>query len=152
MGLASAWALARRGHAVTVFEKNDRVGGLLRYGIPDFKLEKSHIDRRVAQMQAEGVTFRTSTLVGDWPKGSPVQNDALAKGQAVVAPKALLAEFDAETRFQLRAERGRDRQQRGLELLQQAGALEDFPPVQLSAGVFRWRYSAGNSELPDVAS
>jgi hypothetical protein len=45
---------------VTVFEKNDRVGGLLRYGIPDFKMEKSHIDRRVAQMEAEGVVFRTS--------------------------------------------------------------------------------------------
>ncbi|MBP9931397.1 MAG: NAD(P)-binding protein, partial [Rhodoferax sp.] len=53
-GLAAAQQLARVGHDVTVFEKNDRIGGLLRYGIPDFKLEKSHIDRRVAQMQAEG--------------------------------------------------------------------------------------------------
>ncbi|NDF04151.1 MAG: FAD-dependent oxidoreductase, partial [Betaproteobacteria bacterium] len=57
-GLAAAQQLARVGHEVTVFEKNDRVGGLLRYGIPDFKMEKSHIDRRVAQMEAEGVTFR----------------------------------------------------------------------------------------------
>ena len=58
-GMAAAQQLARAGHAVTVFEKNDRIGGLLRYGIPDFKMEKSHIDRRVEQMQAEGVTFRT---------------------------------------------------------------------------------------------
>ena len=67
-GLAAAQQLARAGHDVTVFEKNDRIGGLLRYGIPDFKMEKSHIDRRVAQMEAEGVTFRTGVLVGDWPR------------------------------------------------------------------------------------
>src|ERR1700760_1503191 len=53
-GLAVAQQLARAGHDVVVFEKNDRIGGLLRYGIPDFKMEKSHIDRRVAQMEAEG--------------------------------------------------------------------------------------------------
>ena len=58
-GLAAAQQLARAGHLVTVFEKNDRVGGLLRYGIPDFKMEKIHIDRRVAQMEAEGVVFKT---------------------------------------------------------------------------------------------
>ncbi|MGC8165413.1 FAD-dependent oxidoreductase, partial [Salmonella enterica] len=58
-GLAAAQQLARAGHDVTVFEKNDRVGGLLRYGIPDFKMEKSHIDLRVEQMKAEGVSFRT---------------------------------------------------------------------------------------------
>jgi glutamate synthase (NADPH/NADH) small chain len=67
-GLAAAQQLARAGHAVTVFEKSDRIGGLLRYGIPDFKMEKGLIDRRVEQMQAEGVTFRTSTLIGkDFP-------------------------------------------------------------------------------------
>ncbi len=64
-GLATAQQLCRAGHAVTVFEKNDRIGGLLRYGIPDFKLEKSHIDRRVEQMQAEGVHFRTGVFIGD---------------------------------------------------------------------------------------
>jgi glutamate synthase (NADPH/NADH) small chain len=69
-GLAAAQQLARAGHDVTVFEKNSRIGGLLRYGIPDFKMEKSHIDRRVEQMQAEGVVFRTGVLVGAWPKGS----------------------------------------------------------------------------------
>ncbi len=62
-GLAAAQQLARAGHAVTVFEKNDRIGGLLRYGIPDFKMEKSLIDRRIEQMQAEGVTFRPGVMV-----------------------------------------------------------------------------------------
>jgi glutamate synthase (NADPH/NADH) small chain len=73
-GMAAAQQLARAGHDVTVFEKNDRVGGLLRYGIPDFKMEKSHIDRRVAQMEAEGVVFRTGVLVGEMPKDSKVTN------------------------------------------------------------------------------
>ena len=63
-GLAAAQQLARKGHLVTVFEKADRIGGLLRYGIPDFKMEKHHIDRRMAQMAAEGVTFRTRCHVG----------------------------------------------------------------------------------------
>ncbi len=63
-GLACAQQLARTGHTVTVFEKSDRIGGLLRYGIPDFKMEKSLIDRRVAQMAAEGVVFRPRINVG----------------------------------------------------------------------------------------
>jgi len=63
-GLACAQQLARAGHSVTVFEKNDRVGGLLRYGIPDFKMEKHLINRRAVQMEAEGVQFRTSVEVG----------------------------------------------------------------------------------------
>jgi len=93
-GLAAAQQLARAGHAVTVFEKNSRLGGLLRYGIPDFKMEKTHIDRRIAQMQAEGVVFRTGVLVGAMPTvgpGAKVTNDA---GETVSA-QALLAEFDA---------------------------------------------------------
>jgi glutamate synthase (NADPH) small chain len=63
-GMACAQQLARAGHAVTVFEKSDRIGGLLRYGIPDFKMEKHLIDRRVKQMETEGVIFRTSFNVG----------------------------------------------------------------------------------------
>ncbi len=63
-GLACAQQLARAGHSVTVFEKADRPGGLLRYGIPDFKMEKHLINRRLVQMEAEGVTFRTGTEVG----------------------------------------------------------------------------------------
>jgi len=75
---------------VTVFEKNDRVGGLLRYGIPDFKMEKSHIDRRVEQMQAEGVTFRTGVLVGkDFPA------DIMNLAKETVSPEQLKKEFDA---------------------------------------------------------
>jgi glutamate synthase (NADPH/NADH) small chain len=63
-GMACAQQLARAGHAVTLFEKSDRIGGLLRYGIPDFKMEKHLIDRRLEQMAAEGVEFRPSTEIG----------------------------------------------------------------------------------------
>jgi glutamate synthase (NADPH/NADH) small chain len=86
-GLACAQQLARAGHSVTVFEKSNRIGGLLRYGIPDFKLEKSHIDRRLAQMEAEGVEFCPSTYVG---------NAADAEdGLTVRSPESLQEEFDA---------------------------------------------------------
>ena len=90
-GLAAAQQLARVGHDVTVFEKNDRVGGLLRYGIPDFKMEKSHIDLRVEQMQAEGVVFRTGVLVGDIAESTKVTNWATE----VITPAQLTAQFDA---------------------------------------------------------
>ena len=73
-GLAAAQQLARAGHEVTVFEKNDRIGGLLRYGIPDFKMEKHLIDRRIAQMQAEGVLFRPN-----WHIGKDIPASQLAK-------------------------------------------------------------------------
>jgi len=88
-GLACAQQLARAGHAVVVFEKNDRVGGLLRYGIPDFKLEKHLIDRRVDQLRAEGVEFRVNHVVGIAPLGA---GNAQARS---VDPAQLAAEFDA---------------------------------------------------------
>ncbi len=77
-GMAAAQQLARAGHAVVLFEKSDRIGGLLRYGIPDFKMEKHLIDRRMAQMAAEGVEFRTNQHVG-----------------VTLEASSLLADFDA---------------------------------------------------------
>jgi len=91
-GLACAQQLARAGHDVVVFEKNDRIGGLLRYGIPDFKMEKSHIDRRITQMESEGVEFRTSTCVGSLGKQIPGVNNL---SQNVVTHSELLSDFDA---------------------------------------------------------
>ncbi len=89
-GLAAAQQLARAGHTVTVFEKNDRIGGLMRYGIPGFKLEKTVLDRRLEQMKAEGVTFRTGVLIGkDFP--SVVGNDA----KEIISPAQLQKDFDA---------------------------------------------------------
>jgi glutamate synthase (NADPH/NADH) small chain len=76
---------------VTVFEKNDRVGGLLRYGIPDFKMDKSHIDRRMKQLEAEGVKVRTGVMVGELPKGSKVTNWA----KETISPEQLKKDFDA---------------------------------------------------------
>jgi len=90
-GMAAAQQLARAGHDVTLFEKNDRIGGLLRYGIPDFKMEKTHIDRRVEQMQKEGVTFRTGVLVGSWPKDSKVTNWS----KETISSEQLKKDFDA---------------------------------------------------------
>jgi glutamate synthase (NADPH) small chain len=93
-GMAAAQQLARVGHDVTLFEKNDRVGGLLRYGIPDFKMEKHHIDQRVAQMEQEGVSFRCGVMVGELPKDGPgakVTNWAKEK----ISPEQLKKDFDA---------------------------------------------------------
>jgi glutamate synthase (NADPH/NADH) small chain len=90
-GMAAAQLLARVGHDVTLFEKNDRIGGLLRYGIPDFKMEKSHIDRRAKQLAAEGVTIRTNVMVGELPKGSKVTNWA----KETITPAQLQKDFDA---------------------------------------------------------
>ncbi|HEX9180193.1 MAG TPA: glutamate synthase subunit beta [Burkholderiales bacterium] len=87
-GLACAQQLARAGHAVVVLEKADRIGGLLRYGIPDFKLDKGVIDRRLEQMQAEGVEFRVNQWVGMGPKSGN-------GGATVVDAKALFKEYDA---------------------------------------------------------
>jgi glutamate synthase (NADPH) small chain len=88
-GLACAQQLARAGHEAVVFEKNDRPGGLLRYGIPDFKLEKWLIDRRLAQMQAEGVVIRTNHMVGKAPVGAGNPDAVL------LDPATIVDEFDA---------------------------------------------------------
>jgi glutamate synthase (NADPH/NADH) small chain len=93
-GMAAAQQLARVGHDVTLLEKNDRVGGLLRYGIPDFKMEKSHIDRRMEQLVSEGVTVRTGVLVGEMPKAgaaSKVTNWA----KETISAEQLQNDFDA---------------------------------------------------------
>ena len=90
-GLAAAQQLARVGHAVTVFEKSDRLGGLLAYGIPDFKMEKTVVDRRVAQMEAEGVTFKTKVVVGSKELPPGISSDA----SEFVSADQLRQEFDA---------------------------------------------------------
>jgi glutamate synthase (NADPH/NADH) small chain len=90
-GLAAAQQLARAGHAVTVFEKNSRIGGLMRYGIPDFKLDKRLIDWRMAQLAAEGVEFRTNVFVGKEALDKSIANDA----QQTINPKDLQKKFDA---------------------------------------------------------
>jgi glutamate synthase (NADPH/NADH) small chain len=108
-GLACAQQLARAGHDVVVFEKSDRVGGLLRYGIPDFKMEKHLIDRRMAQMAAEGVSFRAGVDVG-----------------RDVAPAALLAEYDAVV-LAGGAEKPRDLPVPGRELAGVHYAMEFLP-------------------------
>jgi glutamate synthase (NADPH) small chain len=90
-GLACAQQLARAGHSVTMFEKSDRIGGLLRYGIPDFKMEKWLIDRRVDQMKAEGVVFRTEVEVGvDIEVAALIEEfDAMAMTGGAEAPRDL---------------------------------------------------------------
>jgi glutamate synthase (NADPH/NADH) small chain len=91
-GMSAAQQLARAGHQVVVFEKNSRIGGLMRYGIPDFKMEKHIIDRRIQQMESEGVEFRTKVFVGkEMPAISGVINDA----ETLVKPEQLQKEFDA---------------------------------------------------------
>ncbi|WP_193090183.1 glutamate synthase subunit beta [Advenella sp. FME57] len=87
-GLAAAQQLGRAGHSVTVFEKSNRIGGLMRYGIPDFKLDKSLIERRVSQMEAEGVEFQASTYVG-------AAGDATEDGLNVITTAELDKQFDA---------------------------------------------------------
>ena len=123
-GLACAQQLARAGHAVTVFEKNDRIGGLLRYGIPDFKLEKKVIDRRLGQMSAEGVKFRSGVCIGKSKPGAGIPNDA---SEHLPAGK-LLAEFDAIV-LSGGAEMPRDLQIPGRDLAGVHFAME-FLPLQ----------------------
>ncbi|MDR0588005.1 MAG: glutamate synthase subunit beta [Burkholderiales bacterium] len=90
-GLSCAQQLARAGHEVTVFEKRDKAGGLMRYGIPDFKLDKQLIDARVEQMKEEGVTFKTSVAIGSDALPAGVGSDA----EETLAAKEVLSAFDA---------------------------------------------------------
>ncbi len=121
-GLAAAQQLARAGHDVTVFEKNKRIGGLLRYGIPDFKMDKTHIDRRVEQMRAEGVTFRPGVLVATLPAGSRVLNEA----HETISAEELRAGFDAVV-LAGGAEQSRDLAVPGRELAGVHFAMEFLP-------------------------
>ncbi len=136
-GLACAQQLARAGHEVVVFEKNDRIGGLLRYGIPDFKMEKSHIDRRMEQMAAEGVAFRAGVYVGTTRPGKGVPDWATG----TIAPKKLLAEFQAVV-LAGGAEQPRDLPVPGRELDGVHYAME-FLPLQN-------KRVAGDAGVPDL--
>ena len=89
-GLACAQQLARAGHDVTVYEKSERPGGLLRFGIPGFKLEKDVVERRISQLEAEGVRFELSVVVGDRKFEAGVHNAAKRSVKA-----ADLGEYDA---------------------------------------------------------
>ncbi len=136
-GLACAQQLARVGHTVVVFEKNDRIGGLLRYGIPDFKMEKWLIDRRLDQMVAEGVEFRVNHAVGPAPVGA---GNAAA---TVVDPRQVLKEFDAVV-LSGGAEQGRDLPVPGRELRGIHFAM-DFLPLQN-------RRVAGDQSVPELSA
>ncbi|WP_035857029.1 glutamate synthase subunit beta [Cryptosporangium arvum] len=90
-GLAAAQQLTRAGHEVTVYERADKIGGLLRYGIPEFKMEKSHIDRRLAQMEAEGTKFVTGVTVGSDLPVSELDADAIVLATGSTVPRDLPA-------------------------------------------------------------
>jgi glutamate synthase (NADPH/NADH) small chain len=136
-GLACAQQLARAGHDVTVFEKSDRVGGLLRYGIPDFKLDKGVIDRRLEQMRAEGVKFRTGVFVGVQPPGRGVGSDA----RESLSPEQLKNQFDAIV-LAGGAEQPRDLPIPGRDLAGVHFAME-FLPLQN-------KRVAGDGSVPDL--
>lgn len=128
-GLAAAQQLARAGHDVTVLEKNDRLGGLLGYGIPDFKLEKSVIDRRIKQMEGEGVRFRTKVLVGCETVPAGITNDA----ETFVSAQQLQCDFDAVI-LAAGAEVPRDLPVPGRELSGVHAALEFLIPQNKQVG------------------
>ena len=137
-GMACAQQLARAGHSVTVFEKNDRIGGLLRYGIPDFKMEKWLIDRRIEQMRSEGVTFRTSVHVGNADCLPPGVNSLATTS---IAAHKLMDEFDAVV-VSGGAEHPRDLPIPGRDLAGIHYAME-FLPLQN-------RRVAGDADIPDL--
>jgi glutamate synthase (NADPH/NADH) small chain len=129
-GMACAQQLARAGHEVVLFEKSDRIGGLLRYGIPDFKMEKFQIDRRIEQMRAEGVEFRVGVRVGSTAPGA-------------LPARALLEEFDAVA-VTAGSEHPRDLDVPGRELDGVHFAM-DFLPLQN-------RRVAGDGDVPPLSA
>ncbi len=129
-GMACAQQLARAGHDVVLFEKSDRIGGLLRYGIPDFKMGKHHIDRRVQQMQLEGVEFRVNRHVGE-------------TGAHGVDARELVAEYDAVV-LSAGSEHPRDLDVPGRELDGVHFAM-DFLPLQN-------KRVAGDSNVPPLTA
>jgi glutamate synthase (NADPH/NADH) small chain len=136
-GLACAQQLARAGHEVTVFEKSDRIGGLLRYGIPDFKLDKGVIDRRLDQLRAEGVKFRAGVYVGSKPLPPGVVGDA----RETIPAEQLKNQFDAMV-LAGGAEQPRDLPIPGRELAGVHYAME-FLPLQN-------KRVAGDTQVPDL--
>ena len=141
-GLAAAQQLARVGHSVTVFEKNSRIGGLLRYGIPDFKLDKRLIDWRMAQMQAEGVTFQTSVFIGKEAPAKNVANDS----KKTISPAELLKKFDAVI-LSGGAETPRDLPVPGRELNGVHYALEFLIPQNKEVEAMRRRSEASGAGM-----
>ncbi|MGB8410177.1 MAG: glutamate synthase subunit beta [Gallionella sp.] len=141
-GLAAAQQLARAGHSVTVFEKNSRIGGLLRYGIPDFKLDKRLIDWRMAQMSAEGVEFQTGTFIGKDALAKNVANDA----KKTVSPDELLKRFDAVI-LSGGAEAARDLTIPGRELKGVHFALEFLIPQNKEVDAMRRRSEASGAGM-----
>src|SRR5213595_950162 len=136
-GLACAQQLARAGHEVTVFEKSDRIGGLLRYGIPDFKLDKGVIDRRLDQLRAEGVKFRAAVFVGVQPPARGVPSDA----RESISPEQLKNQFDAVV-LAGGSEQPRDLPIPGRDLPGVHFAM-DFLPLQN-------KRVAGDTQVPDL--
>lgn len=134
-GLAAAQQLARAGHKVTVYEKNNRIGGLLRYGIPDFKLDKRLIDWRMAQLQAEGVEFKTGVFIGKESLDQRIASDA----KKTISPQELQKKYDAVI-LAGGAETPRDLQVPGRELSGVHFALEFLIPQN--------REVAGDSKNP----
>ena len=137
-GLACAQQLARAGHTVVLFEKNDRIGGLLRYGIPDFKMEKWLIDRRIEQMRAEGVEFRPGVCIGTQVDLAKSVNNL---AREFIPVKQLVDEFDAVA-LTGGAEQPRDLPVPGRELDGIYFAME-FLPLQN-------RRVAGDKDVPDL--
>ena len=138
-GLACAQQLARAGHEVTVFEKSDRIGGLLRYGIPDFKLDKGVIDRRLDQLRAEGVKFRAGVYVGAAPLPKGVVSDA----RETISADQLKNQFDAIV-LAAGAETPRDLPIPGRELQGVHFAME-FLPLQN-------KRVAGDGSVPELSA